>query len=140
MTMKKKKVTGYTMISIWSETQLLVQQNIHLLLLRCWISFYISQYYQSVFLGSAQKASAFCTYFLILKIASAEVCSKSSVFSTDFTSNGAPQMAIIYLLLKQIGQSVKTQKSQKRHFGPLSGRNTYSGHYMIFEHNLYYTF
>ncbi|CAL6044005.1 Hypothetical_protein [Hexamita inflata] len=42
----------------------------------------------------------------------------------------------IYLI--QIGYSVKTQKSQKRHFGPLSGRNTYSGHYMIFEHNLYY--
>ncbi|CAL6092106.1 Hypothetical_protein [Hexamita inflata] len=41
------------------------------------------------------------------------------------------------LYLKQIGYSVKTQKSQKRCFGPLSGRNTYSGHYMIFEHNLY---
>ncbi|CAL6047896.1 Myb-like_DNA-binding domain-containing protein [Hexamita inflata] len=47
-----------------SETQLLVQQNIHLLLLRCWTSFSISQYYQSVFLGSAQKASAFRTHFI----------------------------------------------------------------------------
>ncbi|CAL5990714.1 Hypothetical_protein [Hexamita inflata] len=87
MMMMKKKVTGYTMMSVWmSETQLLVQQNIHLLLLDFFLYFIILLIRISIVVPLKRHPYAFS----FSKNSSAEVCSKPSVFSTDFTSNGAP--------------------------------------------------